>query len=163
MLCATGSRYRPPGAMFLLLELKEFEANGISVEGKTSVSGGICDCCLFSSLVGFALILNNSARDELAKWRATYRIPLCQGPLRCSGTSIHGRFRSICFADSLTVLDQRQIDIVILGFSAHSKPSCLYSWKDDSYEFPERSWIERWNPFCPTSCCIAREYPVSGY
>lgn len=71
MLCATGSRYRPPGAMFLFkLELKEFVANGNSGEGKTSVSGGICDCCLFSSLVEFALIsfrFNDPARDEQVK------------------------------------------------------------------------------------------------
>lgn len=57
MLCATGSRYRLPGAMFLFkLELNEFEANGSSGEGKTSVSAGICDGCLFSSSVVFAVI-----------------------------------------------------------------------------------------------------------
>lgn len=57
MLCATGSRYRPPGAMFLFrLELNAFEANGSSGEGKTSGSAGICDCCLFGSLVVFAVI-----------------------------------------------------------------------------------------------------------
>lgn len=65
MLCATGSRYRPPGAMFLFkLELKEFEANGSSGEGKTSVSGGICDCCLFSSLDVFALVRIKRQRGE---------------------------------------------------------------------------------------------------
>lgn len=65
MLCATGSIYRPPGAMFLLkLELKEFDANGNSGEGKTSVSGGICDCCLFSSLVELALIRFKGQRSS---------------------------------------------------------------------------------------------------
>lgn len=71
MLCATGSRYRHPGAMFLFkLELNEFDAKGNSGEGKTSVSGGICDCCLFSSLVEFAWIrfkVQRPAHDERAK------------------------------------------------------------------------------------------------
>lgn len=70
---ATGSRYRPHEAMFLFkLELNDFEANSNSGGWKTSMSESICDCCLLSLLVVFAMI--HIKRQPLSTQRANEMI-----------------------------------------------------------------------------------------
>ena len=61
------------------------------------------------------------------------------------------------------IIDQSQINVMILGFSAHTKPPSLNARKDDTNELPKASWVQGRHSLGTTSGCIEREYSTTRY
>jgi hypothetical protein len=63
----------------------------------------------------------------------------------------------------LLFLDDRQIDIVILGLATDAKSSCLYVGEDDADKFTKRRRIENRHSLSATFLSITAVHPISTY
>ena len=61
------------------------------------------------------------------------------------------------------IINQSQINVMILGFSTHTKSSSLNARKDDTNELPKASWVQGRHSLGTASSCIEREYSATRH
>jgi hypothetical protein len=77
--------------------------------------------------------------------------------------------KTFCLWNVLTTLTviriiyQSKIDIMVLGFSTHPKPSSLDARENNPNEFAKARWVQRRHPFSAAPVCVMRENPIARY
>jgi len=62
----------------------------------------------------------------------------------------------------LIIMNERQIDVMVLGFASNTEPSGLNIWKDNSNKLPKRSGVQSWYAFITTTLCVASENAITA-